>query len=93
MWRSGRVSEYRVAIPRKTTSAESVRGIWTQPVCVVALSPPPLRRECQTANVATATTSGHPTPTSTRFAPVMFASASAQAVVPPSSGGHEPSAA
>ena len=55
-------------MPRKTTSAESVRGIWTQPVCVVALSPPPLRRECQTANVATATTSGHPTPTSTRFA-------------------------
>ena len=93
MCRSGSVSEYSVAMPRKTTSAESARGICTHPVWVVALSPPPWRRECQTANVATPTTSGQPTPTSTRLAPVMFASASAHAVVPPSSGGQVPSAA
>ena len=93
VWRSGSVSEYSVAMPRKTTSAESARGIRTHPSCVVALSPPPWRRECQTASVATSTTSGHPTPTSTRLAPVMFASAKAHAVAPPSCGGQVPSAA
>ena len=93
MCRSGSVSEYSVAMPRNTTSAESARGIWTQPWWVVALSPPPWRRECRTASVATATTSGHPTPTSTRLAPVMLASASAQGVLPSSAGGQFPSAA
>ena len=48
--------------------------------CGTRCRPPPLRRECQTANVATSTTSGHPMPTSTRFAPVMLASASVHGV-------------
>ena len=61
--RSGRVSEYRVAIPRKTTSAEIVRGIWTRPVVLVA------RRSRRCAASARPRTPRPPRPAATRRRP------------------------